>query len=65
MSVAPACMAAAPGGHGWTMSDVAPGEPDPSEVVPTSNSSGAPVDADRVEEPDVAGGEGEVPPEAP
>lgn len=59
-------MAAAVGGHGWAMSDVAPGEPDPSEVVPTSNSTGAPVDPDRVEEPEVGGGDDEEgAPEAP
>ncbi len=32
------------------MSGVETAEPDPSEAVPTSNSTGATVDADRVEE---------------
>lgn len=32
------------------MSGAEPVKPDPSEAVPTSNSTGATVDADRVEE---------------
>lgn len=49
------------------MSEVDPGQPDPSEVVPTSNSTGAPVDADLVDDvhdDDVDGGE-ETAPDAP
>ena len=35
-------------GHGCAVSGSEPAAPDPSEVVPTSNSAGAPVDADQV-----------------